>query len=360
MEMIKTDGKIDVSKTIRPLIIFVILLYLVLGPLFQLSFLPSLTGNAMLLTGSTILMYVVMSVSWTIFSGPTGYISLATAAFYGLGIYVAAIVSEIYPGFPLPLLFLLGGVPSFILAVLIGSITLRLRGVYFTIFTFGLVELLREFLWWFSPRLTGVPMVQMRFTFIRELTARQREYGDLFLRQRTYYYYMLILAVAVLAVAYIIKRTRFGKALVSIGESEDAASHVGINTTRTKIIAFAISSFFMGAVGSVLSMRLTVVDPGIAFDVIQSFLPVLMVIFGGMSGLAGPVVGAAIFTILREFLRTNYPTYSDMAIGIIMLLAILFMPSGVVGLVKDTARKVYAMIKRPSDGKKGGAGHADS
>jgi branched-chain amino acid transport system permease protein len=199
----------------------------------------------------------------------------------------------------------------------------------------------------------------MRFEFLSTLRGRQQELGDLFLVPRTQYYYLLFLVVAVLAVAFIIKRTRFGKALVSISESEDAAAHVGINTTRTKILAFAISAFFMGAAGSVMTITMRTVDPSIAFDVIMSFLPVLMVIFGGTRNLAGPVVGAAVFTVLRDFLRTNYPTYSDMSIGIVMLVAILFMPTGIVGLVQDVAYKVIAAVKKAASNKKGGAGHAD-
>jgi len=351
MKSLIFGGKVEMRQLIPLLVMLVVLAIAAVIPAFT---------DAFLLTGAAIMMYVTMSVSWMIFSGPTGYVSLASAAFLGLGIYTAAIVSELFPAYPLPLLFLLGGVPSFILAALIGAITLRLRGVYFTIFTFGLVELLREFLWWFSPQLTGVPMVQMKFDFLGELRRAQQATGDRFLVPRVYYYYLLILAVAALAIAFIIKRVRFGKALVSIGESEDAAAHVGINTTRTKILAFAVSSFFMGAVGSIMTIRMTVVDPGIAFDVIQSFLPVLMVIFGGMRNLAGPVVGAAMFTLIREFLRTNYPTYGDMSIGIIMLIAILFMPSGLVGLAQDTVQKIISKVKKGTNGKKGEVSHADS
>ena len=351
MNMFMSGGKIDTRQLIPFLVMIVVIAFAALSPLVT---------DGLLLTITPILMYVILSVSWMIFSGPTGYISLATAAFLGLGIYLAAIVGSLNPDFPLPLLFLLGGVPSFILAALMGAVTLRLRGVYFTIFTFGLVELLKEFLWWLGPQITGVAMIQMRFTGIRELRLVQRETGDLFLVPRVYYYYMLIIAVAVLAVAFVIKRTRFGKALVSIGESEDAASHVGINTTRTKILAFAVSSFFMGAVGAVMSINYTVVDPGIAFNVIQSFLPVLMVIFGGMGNLAGPVVGAAVFTLIREFLNTNYPTYGDMAIGIIMLVAILFMPSGIIGLVQKVAKWVFSLVKGTNNTKKEVAGSANS
>ena len=82
---------------------------------------------------TAILMYVILTVSWVIFSGPTGYFSLATAAFFGVGIYTSAIIGK---EFPLIIVVIFGGIISFFLAVLVGAITLRLRGIYFTIFTF--------------------------------------------------------------------------------------------------------------------------------------------------------------------------------------------------------------------------------
>ena len=90
---------------------------------------------------TNILMYVVMTLSWAIFSGPTGYISLAPAAFFGVGVYASALFSDVLP---LPLVILIGGLASFVLAYLVGSVTLRLKGMYFTMFTFGLVELVRN------------------------------------------------------------------------------------------------------------------------------------------------------------------------------------------------------------------------
>ena len=97
-------------------------------------------------------MYVVLTLSWAIFSGPTGYISLAPAAFFGVGVYASACSVGT---FPCRLSFLIGGAASFILAYLVGSLTLRLRGMYFTMFTFGLVELIRNSLHWWEVNITG-------------------------------------------------------------------------------------------------------------------------------------------------------------------------------------------------------------
>jgi branched-chain amino acid transport system permease protein len=299
----------------RPFIVGLLLLILVLlatSPLYA----PDYT--VILLT--SIFMYIVITVSWTMFSGPTGYISLASAAFFGVGIYTSAILGRTLP---LPLVICIGGLASFCLALLVGALTLRLRGIYFVMFTFGLVELLLHFLLWWEVNITGttgrvVPSV-----------------GN-----TTVYYLMLIILILSVLTAYFIRQSKFGLALHSIGEYEEAAAHRGINVTALKIITFAISAFFMGAAGAIMATRWTYIDPKIAFNPLISFMPVLMAIFGGMGQLYGPIIGAAIFTYLEEFLVTRFPYYYMLIFGIIMLVAILYMPEGLVGLIQKLWKRI--------------------
>ena len=158
---------------------------------------------------SSIFMYIVLTVSWALFSGPTHYLSLASAAFFGLGIYVSAILGD-----QLPLLVVigLGGLISFLLALLVGLSSLRLKGMYFTIFTFGLSELIRHSVQWWEVNKTG--------TVGRWVIA---------VDHTTVYYVMLGILLTTLVVTYIIKHSKYGLALLSIGESEEAADHIGIN-----------------------------------------------------------------------------------------------------------------------------------
>jgi len=269
---------------------------------------------------TSIFMYIIITVSWTMFSGPTGYISLASAAFFGVGIYTSAILGK---ALPLPLVICMGGLVSFCLALLVGALTLRLRGTYFIMFTFGLVELLLHFILWWEVNITGttgrvVPTVS----------------------NTTVYYLMLIIFVILMLTTYLIKRSRFGLALQSIGQNEDAATHTGVNVTMVKVITFAISAFFMGTAGSVMATKWTYIDPYIAFNPLYSFMPVLMAIFGGMGQLYGPVIGAAIFTYLEEFLITRFPYYYMLIFGIILVVAILYMPDGLVGLIQRLWRRI--------------------
>jgi branched-chain amino acid transport system permease protein len=259
-------------------------------------------------------MYINITVSWTIFSGPTRYISLASAAFFGVGVYVSAVIGE---KLPLPLLIASGGVVSFILALFIGLLTLRLKGMYFIIFTFGSSELIRHFLLWYETNFTG--------TVGRWVVS---------VDHTTVYYVMLVIFIAALLTAYFVKRSKYGLALQSIGENEDASIHIGVNVVILKTVAFAISAFFMGAAGAIMATRWTYIDPSIAFNPLFSFMPVLMAIFGGISRLYGPVLGATIFSLLEEVLVTEFPYYYMLLFGIILMAVILFLPDGLVGLMK--------------------------
>jgi branched-chain amino acid transport system permease protein len=287
-------------------LLLLILILLATSPLYT----PEYT--VILLT--SIFMYIVMAVSWTLFSGPTGYISLAPAAFFGVGVYTSALL-----GFelPLPVVIGIGGLNGFCLALLVGALTLRLKGIYFVMFTFGLVELLLHSVLWWEANITGtigrvVPSVD----------------------NTTVYYLMLIIFTILMLTAYFIRHSKFGLALQSIGEEEEAAAHTGINVTALKIVTFAVSAFFMGAAGAVMATRWTYIDPRIAFNPLLSFMPALMAIFGGMGQLYGPIIGAAIFTYLEEFLITRFPYYYMLIFGVTMLVVIRFMPHGVEGMIQ--------------------------
>lgn len=287
-------------------LIGLILVLLATLPLYAKGYTPILLTN--------IFMYIILSVSWTLFSGPTGYMSLATAAFFGVGIYTAAFLGKILP---LPVFIVSGGLISFIVALLVGTLTLRLRGIYFAIFTFGLVMLIANLLLFWELHAMDT---RGRFVVIVDYN--------------TIYYAMLAIFVALMLTAYLIRRSKFGLALQSIGENEEAAAHIGINVTLMKVINFAVSAFFIGAAGATIATRWTYVDPYIAFNPLFSFLPVLMAIFGGMGQLYGPVIGAVIFAYLQEILITRFAELYMLIFGVILVFAILYMPNGLVGLIQ--------------------------
>jgi len=305
------------KKSLIPgIIILVLLIALVTLPLYSSLY--------MVILVTAILMYTILTVSWALFSGPSGYLSLASAAFFGIGIYTSALLLP-NTGVVLPLLVVvaLGGVISFIVALLVGFLTLRLRGIYFAIFTFGLVELIKQVLIYYEINITGT---RGRFLILVD--------------NAHIFWVMLGIFVLLMLTSYLLRRSKFGLALKSIGENEGAAAHRGINVTMVKVITFAISAFFMGATGAIIATRWTYIDPYIAFNALFSFLPILMAIFGGMGQIYGPVVGATIFAYLEEVLLTKFPYYYMLTFGIVLVGVILFLPGGLTGLIIRLWRRI--------------------
>jgi branched-chain amino acid transport system permease protein len=293
-----------------------------------LALLPTITEGYLVVLLTDILKFVILTVAWVIFSAPTGYLSLATAAFYGVGFYMAAILSGVIP---FPVIIIMAGAASFVLALLTGALTLRLRGVYFCIFTFGLVLLIYNVVQEVERALSNT-----RGRFVQTEPTE------------TVYYAMFIVCALTLIVAFLIRRARYGLALQSIGEYEEAAAHSGINVVRTKVLCFAISSIFMGMAGAIMATRRAYVDPGVAFNLSQTFLPVLMALFGGMGNLVGAVIGAAVFTYIGELLLTRFPDLYMLIFGVVLILAIVFMPNGIVGLAQTVWGKIRGGRRAPA------------
>lgn len=284
---------------------------------------------------TSFLVYIIVSVSWALFTGTTGYISLATAAFYGIGVYTAALL---YPAtgtiLPLFVIVLIASAVSFVLAFIVGAITLRLKGIYFAMFTFGLVLLMKEVIYYWEIVIQG-----------------QRGRIVALESNETVYYYLLGICVITMLVSYFLRKSKFGLALQSIGENEEAAAHMGVNVTMTKILTFAISAVFMAAVGAVMATKTTYVDPGTAFNPLMSFSPALMAIFGGMGNLWGPAIGAVLFTYIQELLQTgSLKSYYMLIFGAILVATILYLPNGLMGLMQKLIQRIKGAKRAPTRG----------
>lgn len=305
-------GKINLQRLWAPGATFLVLALLAALPLYASTY------SVILVTD--ILMFVILALSWALFSAPTGYISLAPAAFFGVGIYTSAILGK---QLPFSLVVSLGGLISFCLALLVGALTLRLRGIYFAMFTFGLVELIKHFWLWYEIRFTGT---RGRFVVV--------------VPHNTIYLTMFAVFALLLLTTYLIRRSRVGLALRSIGECEEAAAHIGINVNALKTLIFAVSAIFMGAAGSIIATRWTYVDPYIAFNPLYSFMAVLMALFGGLGHPYGPILGAVIFAYLEELLITRFPYYYMLIFGIVLIITVLFLPEGLIGLMGKIRSRV--------------------
>jgi branched-chain amino acid transport system permease protein len=289
-----------------------------------LAFVPSVTNGYQLSLAINIMNYTVLATAWTLFSGPTRYVSLATVAFFGIGAYTVAVLGEEL-AWPLVLAIAFG--LGFVLSLFVGLSTLRLSGVYFVIFTFGLAELVRQLVTWYEVNITRT---LGRYIFI-DVTHAQ------------IYWQLLGLAVIVFISGWLIQRSKLGLALRVIGDDEAVARHVGINTTLAKVVLFAFSASFMTLAGAIMAPRWTYIDPAIAFNPVVSFQVLIMALLGGVHRLYGPVFGVVPLVMLFEILLARFPNHFSILVGIAFLLIVYAIPRGIVGLIEGAQLSLNRM-----------------
>lgn len=261
-----------------------------------------------------LLIFTVLATAWALFSGPTGYVSLATVAFFGLGVYVAAVFGEAWPW---PAVLAAAALAALAVALLVGLATLRLRGVYFVIFTFGLAELIRQVVTWYEANHSGSVG---RYLFLD-------------IEQKHIVWQLTALAALVYLAGWLVKRSRVGLALRMIGDDEMVARHCGVHTTFAKLLVFGISAMFMALAGAIVAPRWTYIDPTIAFNPVVSFQVLIMALLGGAARLHGPLLGVIPLVLLFEFLSANFPNYFSILLGCTFLVIVYLAPRGIVGLM---------------------------
>jgi branched-chain amino acid transport system permease protein len=290
--------------------------------LLAAGFIPLLGGDYsgyVLSISISIAIYTALATSWMLFSGPTNYISLATGAFFGLGMYVVAAGIDLLP---YSVLILLAAIAGAVLAGIVGLATLRISGVYFVIFSLGLSELVRQIVTWLQHVLGTMSGLYV-------LTDRSEE---------MFFWQLLALVAVVYLIGWWIGRSRLGFALRIIGNDEVVAVHCGINTALAKVALFVISGTVAAVAGALVAPRWSYVEPNGAFSPFLSFQVVIMALLGGVHRLWGPLVGVIPFTLLWELINQSYPRLSTLLLGVCFLLIVYFIPRGVVGLIEDFPR----------------------
>jgi branched-chain amino acid transport system permease protein len=304
---------------------------LITGGLFALAALvPLFADGYALQLAISIVMYTALSTSWLLFSGPTNYIALSTAAFFGIGMYVTAGGIDMVP---YPVLILASGVAGAVLAAVVGLATLRVAGVYFVIFSLGLAELVRQIMTWLQ----------------HVLGTMSGLYVSVERTEPMYYWQLLLLAAAVFVVGWRIGRSRLGFALRIIGNDEVVAVHCGINTARAKVVLFVISSTVASVAGAVVAPRWGYVEPVVAFSPFLSFQVVIMALLGGTHRLWGPLIGVIPFVLVWELIAINFPSQTTLLLGVCFLLIVYVIPNGLTGVIEDVLKR------RPKDGGKDSA-----
>jgi len=264
--------------------------------------------------------YAIVAVGLNLLCGGTGQFSLGHAGFYAIGAFTAAILGATY-GWPFWLTVPAAGVLAALAGLIVGIPVLRLSGPYFSIATLGFGLLVANVLAtanWAGGR-TGIA-----------LNAPQ--IGGYAFTATTFFWVVLLLLVAAVYVAYNLRQGATGRAFVALRESEPAAQASGINLARYRVTAFAISALYAGVAGALFAYWNLYVS-ATSFGLPVSVLFIAMIVIGGLDSVVGSIVGAVFLTVVQEGLQNAgqgqlvQPIY-----GAIIVVALLFVPRGLVGL----------------------------
>ena len=289
------------------------------------ALLPVLLPHPFVLTIATqAAIWALLAASWDLLSGYTGQISFGHAGFFALGAYGAA-VSTKQAGVSPWLGLLVGAGVAAAIGLLTGFPALRLRGHYLALVTLGLAEIIRLVAQnWLD--LTGGPFGIHDFRSFPGLPA-----GALLHRQAMYVVVVAIVVASVAIMYQVCERTSAGQAFRAIREDEVLAQTLGIDTTRYKLLAFTLSSGFAGLAGGLYAYYVQLVSPVVAGAATTS-LVIGMVVFGGLGTLWGPVLGALLLYGVYEGLRFVGVVYNLVAVGLVIMVFVIFFPRGLAGL----------------------------
>lgn len=261
------------------------------------------------------LVFIILAYSWNLIGGYAGYTHFGQVCFFGLGGYTGALlVTKLGMAwyFAAPIAALVG----VLLAVPLGMAMLRLKGPYFAIGMFGLARVLESFVLGFDSITQGGTGLYL--TPLSDL--------------KPVYFTLVVLALVMMIATLRLDNSRLGLKLLAIREDEEAADALGVRTTRLKVGTFVVSAIAPAAVGALYATYLGFIDPPTAFSPVMELTTIAIVLLGGMGTVFGPLVGAVVLSVVNELLWARFPEGYLALVGALILLAVLFMPRGIVNL----------------------------
>jgi branched-chain amino acid transport system permease protein len=283
--------------------------------------------------------WMVLATSWNILSGYSGYFSFGHGAFFGMGMYTTATLTT-KAGMPFLWTLPIAAALAALLGVVLGAIVFRagrMRGELFALLTLAVGYVLATII--LNTPIDGGPGVSLAGVAIPAIGPSPPS---------TFYLLALALAVLTLAIAYQVQRASLGRGLFAIHDDEDVAEVIGVPTYRFKLAALAISCALAGIAGGIHALFVSYVTVGETFSIVVPLSVVLMSVLGGARHWAGPAIGAAIITaLLYAFTASNYAVAGRAAVGLILIVVILFMPQGVLGQILRWVQR-RAPLAKPS------------
>ncbi len=271
-----------------------------------------------------VLQYIVLATAWNILGGYTGYVNFGAAAFFATGAYTSVVLIKVLNPY-LIVLILAGGFISGLLGLCLGYLTLRLRGIYFSISTLALAVVLQTVVmnWDFVGGSAGV------------YTIRPREV-PLFSNYVEYLFVMMtLLAVGALVAARTLEKSWVGRGLAAIRDDEEAAECMGVPTLKLKLLATTVSGAMMGMAGAPFPYYVTYVEPSSAFNLDYAVNSLAMPMIGGVTTWVGPAIGAILLATAQQVATVTISSELNLLIvGVLLVAFVIIAPEGIVGLVQ--------------------------
>ncbi|HET7340380.1 MAG TPA: branched-chain amino acid ABC transporter permease [Methylomirabilota bacterium] len=273
--------------------------------------------------GYVILQYVVIATAWNILGGYAGYVNFGTSAFFAMGAYTAVVLIQ-WTRAPLAVLIVAAGLVSGLLGLGIGYLTLRLRGVFFSIATLALSIVLQTMIinWEYVGGSRGLSVI--------------RPSGAPFGNYVVFLFTVMTgLAVTAVVVARFIERSWVGRGLAALRDNEEAAECMGVPTLRLKLFATTVSGVLLGIAGAPFPYYVTFVEPNSAFALDYAVDALAMPMIGGTTTWIGPVIGAALLGSAQQLATVTISSeLSLLLVGVVLVAFVVLAPEGILGLVR--------------------------
>ncbi len=277
-----------------------------------------------------VIQFVVLATAWNILGGYAGYVNFGTSAFFGLGAYIAVMLIKAF-NLPLGLQILIAAAVGGALGFGVGLLTLRLRGIFFSIATVAITIIIETAIinWRFVGGATGIQI----------LRPPVMEPFDSYTKML--FVCVVILAIIAVAIARYVETSWIGRGLRAIRDNEEAAECTGVPTLKLKLAACAISGALMSAAGAPLAMYQSFVEPASAFNLTYSVSALAMPIIGGTSHWIGPVVGAILLGTVQQVVTVTISSELNvLVVGVLLVVFVVAAPQGIVGLYVKLREKI--------------------
>jgi branched-chain amino acid transport system permease protein len=273
--------------------------------------------------GYVILQFIALAVAWSILGGYAGYVNFGTSAFFGMGVYTAVFLFKAV-GAPLAMQIAAAAVVGALMGLALGLLTLRMRGIFFSIATIALTIVIETTItnWRYVGGAAGIQLQRP------EVTAPFDNYVEML------FFVQALLVVLAIAISRYISNSWIGHGLQALKDDELAAECTGVPTLRLKLVACVISGALMCAVGAPAAMYVQYANPSASFNLEYSVSVLAMSLIGGTVHWVGPVVGAILLSTTQQLLTVTISSEVNvLVLGVMLVLFVVAAPEGIIGLV---------------------------